>query len=188
MLVITNANTSKQTVEHKTIGKCHKALMTDSQLNKALVEGLIEIDKKHTQPKPKSNYRQLQTRCKELGIKASGSTACLETRLVRHSQGTLTDSDYPKTKARAKSAKPTDTFGLSYRQAQRLVKWCKENLYNISDLPLVKNIGWDNVLLNVGFLCTTDAFRTLLSNTKTRKELTEYLGVKSQTYLEELGV
>jgi hypothetical protein len=183
MLVI-NQDTGK--AQHRTIGKTHTTLDPnwETVARKATIKRLFE----ETATKPKSTYRQLQAQCKELGLKASGKTVALEARLVRHAQGTLTDSDYPKSKAKAKTDRPTDTFGLSYRQAQKLVKWCKENVVGADTLPLQKNTGWANVLANVSLCCTTEHFRAIMENSKTRKTLTEHLGVKSQTYLQELGV
>lgn len=178
MLVITDGK-----VEHRQIGV--------SQLNKSIVEGLLKIDK----PKAKRTYRQLQAQCKELGIKASGSTACLENRLVRHAQGTLTEADYPKAKRAKKAKAKVDTFGLSYRQAQKLVSYLKANMPNgtVLECELVKNVGWDNVLQNLEALARTAAFRNLFSGNdvgtvRRRKDVTEHIGCKSQTYLEELGV
>lgn len=187
MAICITYGSKEKTVEQRTIGRQHPLLDDNWQ---SVVKGLIDISKKYddTAPKKKSNYRQLQAECKALGIKASGSAACLENRLVRHAQGALTDADYSKSKTKAKKEKPSDTFGLSYRQAQRLVKWCKENVVGVDNLPLVRNSGWENVLMNVAFLCTTEHFRAIMATKGNRKELTDYIGAKSQTYLDELGV
>lgn len=183
-MLVKNLDTGR--IEHKTIGKSHATLDSNWE---SVVQGLMDIDKKYqAKTKAKSTYRELQAQCKTLGLKASGKTTALENRLVRHAKGTLTESDYNKTKTKAKKERPSDTFGLSYRQAQRLVKWCKENVAHSDALPIIKNTGWDNIMLNIQYLCTTEHFRSIMSTPKNRKALTEYLGVKSQTFLQELGV
>lgn len=196
MAILIRHATNGRTIETKQIGKCHTTLMDDSQLNKALVEGLIEIANKHditdeSSSYGKMSYRQLQHECKKRGLKAVGRTTVLVNRLKRDDIGQLTDADKPKHKSRNKTAAIVESgksYGLSYRQAQKFVSYLKKQLPGISELSLPKSCGWPNVLQCIDILARTDAFRAVFSKRVFQKEVEALLELKCSTIWQELGV
>lgn len=82
-------------------------------------------------------YRELQKKCKKLGIKAVGKRAVLEARLQRHQRGELLKTDYNK----AKPVKAAHT--VSYREAQRYLKDCCATTPDFHTTH--KRVGWSNL-------------------------------------------
>jgi hypothetical protein len=128
------------------------------------------------------SYRELQAVLKGMGLKASGSTADLTARLERARTETTVESDYPKKrkssgkgKRSTKAPTPKRTWnGLSYRQAQHLVKWGRENIVGFE--PPARNTGWDNVSANCDELLNCEHFWTVLNDNATATELKDLTG------------
>lgn len=91
-------------------------------------------------------YRELQRECKAKGLKAIGKRAVLEARLQRHAKGTTGDADYCKASRSGKAGKApcrATQRTISYRTAQRVVKYWCENLPGFD--PCAKRTGWSNL-------------------------------------------
>lgn len=196
MAILIKHATNGRTVEHRTIGKLHPTLCEDHQLNQLAKDQLREIAERHvisddTTGYTDMSYRQLQHECKKRGLKAVGKTAVLVNRLKRDDVGQLTDEDKPKHKSRNKTSAIIESgksYGLTYRQAQKLVSYLKKQLPGISELSLPKNCGWTNVLQCIDILARTDAFRAVFGKRVFQKEVEALLELKCSTIWQELGV
>lgn len=150
---------------------------------------------KTTEAKTPSVYRDLQGQCKGFGLKANGSTALLKDRLEAHFNGTATPDMY----AKVKTSKPRGTakvkescFGLTYKQAQRLVKWCKDNMpSNLLPADMARNTGWTNVKHNAERCLTAHGWCAKL-NDKQVQMMTDYIGIIDEAqlnvFLDESGL
>jgi hypothetical protein len=75
------------------------------------------------------------------------------------------------------ASKPTNELTLSYRQAQKFVTWCRENVARAKEVP-GKNSGWGSVrLLMVGITGTLQYAALFKGNNKLTNELAAHLGV-----------
>lgn len=133
-------------------------------------------------------YRELQQACAKVNLKANGSREALLERLEAHVMGTATPDMYKKAKAKkgtkkgkvevknpsAVAQEKRDTAStLTYRQAQRLVKYGSENVVGFEKAH--KNAGWDNVKANLELLLNCDHFKKLQTNTDVVNEISSLM-------------
>lgn len=120
-------------------------------------------------------YREAQKLCGMVGLKASGSHDLLTQRWSAYVKKETTP-DMLKSKPKEKRR----YLGLSYRQAQRLVKWCRESFTSnqLAKLKLQRNTGWDRVEQNCDALLDSEAFWEYVENDKYAEELNEFLGTE----------
>jgi hypothetical protein len=114
--------------------------------------------------KIKQTVSDLKAILKGFGLKVSGKKAELLARLERHATGTLLDGDKPRHRAASvKGKRHAHTCnGMTYRQAQRFVKFAKENLVGY-EAPC-KNCGWDNIEQNIEAILDNEHFWALMNN------------------------
>ena len=139
----------------------------------------------------RKGYRDLQAIAKQLGVKANGSKDTLIDRICDptnpENQPKPTGKKGKKTRAANKNGKcvtvqaatkPAPTTSFTYKQAQRFVKWAKDNVN--WDAP-AKNCGWDNIRTNAASLMDSSHFQRLVQKKDVLKELCELFNMEPAT-------
>ena len=141
----------------------------------------------------RKTYRELQAVAKAAGVKANGSKEDIIERICdpTNPENMLkpTGKKGKKTRAANKNGKcvtvqaatkpaPTAAPSFTYKQAQRFVKWAKENVN--WDAP-AKNSGWDNIRTNAKSLLTNSHFQRLVQKKDVLKELCELFNMEPAT-------
>ena len=139
----------------------------------------------------RKGYRDLQAIAKQLGVKANGSKDTLIDRICdpTNPENMLKPTGKKGKKARAErkngkcvttvpATKPAPTTSFTYKQAQRFVKWAKDNVN--WDAP-AKNSGWDNIRTNAKSLMANSHFQRLVQKRDVLKELCELFTMEPAT-------
>lgn len=172
-----------------------ESLTCESKRSADEVFGPEEVIKPKKAAKAPSQYRALQAQCKVYGLKANGSTSILQDRIRAHETDTASVDMYAKVKS-AKTRGPAkikeSCFGLTYRQTQRLVKWCKDNMpSNLLPADMAKNTGWANVKHNAERCLTAHGWCAKLAD-RHIQQLCDYCGIidpaQLETFLTESGL
>lgn len=113
-------------------------------------------------------YREVQAAAKVLNVSAKG---CKDDIILRG-----IDHKHNQKKAATKQRRLYDET-LTYRQAQRLVKWYRENV-PAANATLIKNIGWDNVAANCDAILDDQEFWNYVNQDEYANELNEFIGAE----------